>query len=130
MRRRLWITVTVLVLGSVGVWAQGPPTPLPVPVPGGDVLPNPDGSTSLWNVFSPGVGPFLDGENAEPNIISNFRGHVAMGYTLGTATDNKGKQYAVITDIRVYQGDYVGGVPTYIGGGSTSAKGHGTFVLI
>jgi hypothetical protein len=53
-----------------------------------------------------------------------------MGYTLGTATDNKGNQYAVITDIRVYQGDYVGGVSTYIGGGTTSAKAHGTFVLI
>jgi hypothetical protein len=53
-----------------------------------------------------------------------------MGYTLGTATDNKGNQYGVITDIRVYRGDYVGAVPTYIGGGSTSAKGHATFVLI
>jgi hypothetical protein len=101
-----------------------------VPVPGGDILANPDGSNALWNVFSPGVGAFLDGQNAEPNIVTNFKGHVAMGYTLGTATDNKRNQYAVITDIRVYRGDFIGGVPTYIGGGTTSRKGHGTFVLI
>ena len=55
---------------------------------------------------------------------------MATGYTLGTATDNKGYRYAVITDIRVYRGDYVGAVPTYVGGGSTSLKGHATFVLI
>jgi hypothetical protein len=63
-------------------------------------------------------------------VITNFKGRVAMGYTLGNATDNKGNQYAVITDIRVYRGDYVGGVSTYIGGGTTSAKASGTFVLI
>lgn len=130
MRRMHWLTVTMLVLGSAAGWAQTAASALPVPVPGGDVIPNPDGSNALWNVFSPGVGAFLDGQNAEPNIITNFKGHVAMGYTLGSATDGKGNQYAVITDIRVYQGDYVGGVPTYIGGGTTSAKGHGTFVLI
>jgi len=82
------------------------------------------------NVFSPGVGAFLDGQDAEPNVIANFKGHVAMGYTLGAATDNRGNQYAVITDIGVYRGDYVGGVSTYIGGGTTSAKAHGTFVEI
>lgn len=130
MRRMLWVTVTTLVLGGVAGLAQAPPPPLPVPVAGGDVIPNPNGSSSLWNVFSPGVGAFLDGQDAEPNIITNFKGHVAMGYTLGTASDNKGNQYAVITDIRVYQGEYVGGVPTYIGGGTTSSRGRGTFVLI
>ena len=121
----LLLGAAFLALAWVPGWGQGTPAPPnPVPVPGGDVLP------PLFNVFSPGVGAFLDGENAEPHVITNFRGRVAMGYTLGTATDNKGNQYAVITDIRVYQGNYVGGVATYTGGGSTSAKAHGTFVLI
>jgi hypothetical protein len=129
--QKFCLGVAFLALACVPGWAQGAkPRPNLIPVPGGDVLPNPDGSTALWNVFSPGLGAGLDGTNAEPNIVTNFKGHVAMGYTLGKATDNKGKQYAVITDIRVYRGDYVGAVPTYVGGGSTSARGHGTFVLI
>jgi hypothetical protein len=98
----------------------------PVPIPGGDVF-SPGG---LFSVFSPGVGVGLDGQDAEPHVITNFKGHIAMGYTLGSATDNAGKHYAVITDIRVYQGDYIGGVATYVGGGTTSAKSHGTFVEI
>ena len=129
--QKFFLFLASLALACVSVSGQGmPPTPVAIPVPGGDVLTNPDGSNALWNVFGPGVGAFLDGQNAEPNIITNFKGQVAMGYTLGTATDNKGNQYAVITDIRVYQGEYVGGVPTYPGGGSTSAKRHATFVLI
>ena len=129
-RQKWFWGVAFVALACLAAWGQGTALPIAVPVPGGDVIPNPDGSTALWNVFSPGVGAFLDGQNAEPNIITNFKGQVAMGYTLGTATDNKGNQYAVITDIRVYRGDYIGGVSTYIGGGTTSAKGHGIFVLI
>lgn len=136
---KLCLGLAFLTLACVPVWGQGPPPAqvLPIPIPGGDVLlpaqPIPPGGvlpSALFNVFSPGVGAFLDGQDAEPNIVTNFKGHVAMGYTLGAATDNKGNQYAVITDIRVYHGDYVGGVSTYIGGGTTSAKAHGTFVLI
>ena len=124
--QKLCLGMAFLALACVPGWSQGAPQPPnPIPVPGGDVFP-----PQVFNSFSPGVGAFLDGQNAEPNIVTNFKGHVAMGYTLGTATDNKGKRYAVITDIRVYRGDYVGAVPTYLGGGSTSAKGHATFVLI
>ncbi len=138
MWHKLCCAVALLALASVSAWGQGtPPQVSPIPIPGGDVVlpaqPIPEGGflpSALFNVFSPGVGSFLDGENAEPHVITNFNGHVAMGYTLGSATDNAGKQYAVITDIRVYQGDYVGGVTTYPGGGTTSAKAHGTFVLI
>lgn len=130
MRSRFAYLFFPLMALSVTLTAQIQLPVQPVPLPGGDVLSNPDGSSALWTSFVPGVGAFLDGKNAEPNIITNFRGHVAMGYTLGTATDNKGNQYAVITDIRVYQGDYIGGIGTYPGGGSTSAKRHGTFVLI
>jgi hypothetical protein len=68
--------------------------------------------------------------DAEPHGITNFRGVTAMGYTLGLATDNSGKTYQVITDIRVYQGDYVGAQSTFPAGGSTSEKAHGTFVEI
>ena len=137
--RKLCLGLAFLAFACVPVWGQGTPPPqvLPIPIPGGDVFlpaqPIPAGGvlpSALFNVFSPGVGAFLDGQDAEPNIVTNFKGHVAMGYTLGAATDNKGNQYAVITDIRVYRGDYVGGVPTYIGGGTTSANAHGTFVLI
>jgi hypothetical protein len=125
--QKFCLGMAFLGLACVLGWGHGtPPRPNPIPVPGGDVL----SGFPLFNVFSPGVGAFLDGENAEPNIITNFKGQVAMGYTLGTATDNKGNQYKVITDIRVYRGDYVGGVPTYVGGGTTSRKGHATFVLI
>jgi hypothetical protein len=70
--------------------------------------------------------------NAEPNGITNFDGVIAMGYTLGTATDNAGKQYQVITDIRVYKGDYIGAVSTFGAGGTTTSRKrvHGTFVEI
>jgi len=53
-----------------------------------------------------------------------------MGYTNGLATDKDGNTYQVITDIRVYQGDYTGAQATFGGGGTTSAKAHGTFVEI
>jgi hypothetical protein len=80
----------------------------------------------------PGAGVFFDGVNAEPNGITNFDGTAAMGYTLGTATDNAGHQYQVITDIRVYRGDYYGALSTFGAGGTTTSakKVHGTFVEI
>jgi hypothetical protein len=82
------------------------------------------GLSFLWRLCS------NDGLNADPQGITNFRGLVAMGYTTGTATDNAGNSYIVITEIRVYRGDYVGAVATYGGGGTTSAKAHGIFVEI
>ena len=102
---KLCLGLAFLALASVPVWGQGAPPSqvLPIPIPGGDVLlpsqPIPAGGvlpSALFNVFSPGVGPFLDGQDAEPNVITNFKGHVAMGYTLGAATDNKGNQFEVI----------------------------------
>ena len=96
----------------------------PVPIPGGDIIP------PFVNQFLPGVGAGFDGLNADPHGINNSRGIVAMGYGVGTATDNKGHVYNVVTDVRVYQGDYVGGVPVYGAGGTKSARGHATFVEI
>ena len=99
---------------------------LPVPIPGGDII-QPFG---LFNQFFPGVGTGFDGLNADPHGITNTEGVVAMGYTTGTATDNNGKTYTVITDIRVYQADYVGAEPNGGAGRTKSAKAHGTFVEI
>jgi len=122
VRRRLGYALCVLLVCSFPVWGQVEP----VPIPGGDMLP------PLFNQFFPGVGAGFDGLNADPHGITNFRGTVAMGYTNGTATDNKEKTYNVITDIRVYQGDYVGAEIGASGtaGASKSGKAHGTFVEI
>lgn len=124
--QKLLLGVASLALACVPAWGQGTPVPSPIPVPGGDILP----PFGLSNEFSPGVGVGLDGLNAEPNTVTNFKGQVAMGFTLGSATDSNGNKFAVITDIRVFQGDYIGGVATFPGGGSTSAKGHLTYLLI
>jgi hypothetical protein len=80
--------------------------------------------------FSPGVGAGFDGLDAEPHGIVNFKGVTAMGYTLGVAKDNGGNAYQVVTDIRVYQGDYIGAVSTFGAGGSASGKARATFVEI
>ena len=68
--------------------------------------------------------------NADPHGITNFRGVTAMGYTSGMTTD---KQFVVITDIRVYQGEYIGGETADVintAGATKSARAHGTFVEI
>jgi hypothetical protein len=93
----------------------------PVPIPGGDIIP------PFVTQFLPGPG--LDGLNAEPHGIINFNGVVAMGYTSGTATDGT-HTYNIGTDIRVYQGTFVGATPVGGAGGSSSAVSHGTFVEI
>ena len=131
MRRILGFAVSVL--GSVAVWAQAPPSPVfPIPLPGGDVIPSaPAGNLVFFNQFTPGVGAGFDGLDADPHGITNFRGVVAMGYTIGPATDNKGTAYQVITDIRVYQGDYIGAQPPVGAFATRSAKAHrATFVEI
>ena len=104
----------------------------PIPSPGGDVFP----PYGLYNQFFPGPpnqNPPFDPMNADPHGITNFRGVTAMGYTSGPATDNSGAKYAVVTDIRVYQGDYIGGEaadPVNTAGATRSARAHGTFVEI
>ena len=119
-RRKLGYALCILLVCAFPLRGQVEP----VPIPGGDILP------PLFNQFFPGVGAGFDGLNADPHGITNFRGVVAMGYTNGTATSNVGP-YNVITDIRVYQGDYIGAQATFGGGGTTSAKkAFGTFVEI
>ena len=100
----------------------------PIPLPGGDILP----PYGLFNQFVPGPpnqNPPFDRMNADPQGITNFHGVTAMGYTSGFTTDQK---FAVVTDIRVFQGDYVGGeiADPSSAGASKSARAHGTFVEI
>jgi hypothetical protein len=91
-----------LLVCSSAAWCQIEPIPnlavQPVPLPGGDIIPG----YGLFNQFLPGPPnqtPPFDLINADPHGITNFRGVTAMGYTLGTATDNLGNAYAVVTDI-------------------------------
>lgn len=127
----------ILLACSVPLWGQIEPIPSlpvqPLPLPGGDISPG----YGLYNQFFPGFlnAPFYDSPNADPHGITNFRGVTAMGYTSGPATDNHGNKYVVITDIRVYQGEYIGGEtaepdPTKSAGATKSARSHGTFVEI
>ncbi|HKW97878.1 MAG TPA: hypothetical protein VJN43_09085 [Bryobacteraceae bacterium] len=127
MLRRTGFAFVALVLG--GCW-QIKGQVYPVPIPGGDVFPSVGGPVTFVNQFFPGVGSFFDGLNAEPHGIINSNGTVAMGYTSGTATDSSGKVYNIATDIRVYQGKYVGAIPHDGAGGTVSAKAFGTFVEI
>ena len=118
-----------LVFGSWQIQGQV----YPVPIRGGDIIPpfvTQSTGAPCGGFFFPGVGATFDGLNAEPHGITNFRGIVAMGYTSGTATDNAGHVYNIGTDIRVYQGDYVGAKASGGAGGSVSAAAHGTFVEI
>lgn len=124
------LSCTSVLLGQIEPIPSLPVQPLPLP--GGDIIPG----YGLFHQFIPGPANQtlpLDPINSDPHGITNFRGTTAMGYTLGTATDNRGNTYAVITDIRVYQGEYVGGEsadPSNSGGYTRSARARGTFVEI
>jgi len=135
MRSSLGLLVVVLFVFSVPLSAQIDPIPnltvQPIPIPGGDII----SSYGLFNQFLPGPpnqNPPFDPMNADPHGITNFRGVTAMGYTFGAATDNHGTAYGVITDIRVYQGEYVGGevADANSAGATKSAPSRGTFVEI
>lgn len=136
MRSRLGYLLLLLLAFGVPLKAQIESIPnlkvQPIPLPGGDIT-SPYG---LYNQFFPGPPnqtPPFDPMNADPHGITNFRGVTAMGYTSGPATDNSGNQYTVITDIRVYQGEYVGGETADVvntAGATRSARAHGTFVEI
>ena len=139
MRSRLGyplVLLILLLLFSVPLRPQIEPIAnlkvLPIPLPGGDIFP----PYGLYNQFFPGPPnqtPPFDPMNSDPHGITNFRGVTAMGYTSGPATDDSGNAYTVITDIRVYQGEYVGGEtadPVNTAGATRSARARGTFVEI
>jgi hypothetical protein len=94
------------------------PLPQPVPIPGGINVP------PLIHVFAPGpVGQGFQGFDIEPNVITNFSGFTAQGYptALNAARDNNGNLYDVMTDMRVFQGEYVA---------ADGSHHRGTFVFI
>ena len=146
-----WAAVVLFVVGVQGVWSQsgtnnsagpslnfrnrqvpvagqvtpflnanrglGPPgSAEPVPIPGGDVIP------PLIHNFLPGPTSLgFDGIDVEPNGITNFRGFVAQTTLAGTASGSDAKTYNLMSDMRVFQGEYV----------SVDGTHHrGTFVLI
>lgn len=86
------------------------PLPAPKPIPGGLDLP------PLIHIFIPGPEtitlPFtavtLQGLHVEPSTITDFRGVTALAYIVGTATGSDGKRYDLETDVRVFEGEYVG----------------------
>jgi len=84
---------------------NGPPgSTEPVPIPGGLVLP------PQIHVFAPGpTDQGFQGSDVEPSVITNYRGFTAIGYPGGfsTATDSNGIEYDVVTDVRVFQGEYI-----------------------
>ena len=135
MKSRLGQLLFLVLSFSVPLRAQIEPIPnlkvQPIPLPGGDILP----PYGLFNQFFPGPPnqtPPFDPMNADPHGITNFRGVTAMGYTSGPATDSQGNKYIVITDIRVYQGEYSGGeiADPKSAGATKSARARGTFVEI
>ena len=138
MRSRFAYLLFPLLAFSVTLAAQIQPIPnlpvQPVPIPGGDLVTG-YGIANLFVPGPPGQTPPFDPMGADPQAITNFNGLTAMGYTSGSATDNTNKQWIVITDIRVYKGDYIGGTAANFpadntAGATASAKASGIFVEI
>ena len=136
MRWRLGYLPFLLLAFSVPLKAQIEPISTlkiqPIPIPGGDIITTPTPPYGLFNQFFPGPpnqNPPFDPMNADPQGITNFHGVTAMGYTSGFTADQK---FAVVTDIRVYQGDYIGGeiADPNTAGATKSARAYGTFVEI
>ena len=91
-------------MAQARVAADRPESIEPVPIAGGILLP------PLIHVFAPGpADQGLQGIDVEPNVITNFRGFAALAYPggLGTATDSGGNTYDLMSDMRVFQGEYV-----------------------
>ena len=139
MRSKFAPLLFLCLVCSLALTAQIQPIPnltvQPVPIRGGDLVPG-YGITNLFVPGPPGQNPPFDPMGADPQAITNFKGLTAMGYTSGMATDHSNKQWIVITDIRVYKGEYIGGQadpqfdPTNTAGATASAKASGIFVEI
>jgi hypothetical protein len=85
------------------------PRAVPKPIAGGDYFPDlPHHRAGIIHQFYPVTAPIGDGPWAEPNGMTDFNGFVAQVFMGGNAVDNKGNQYIVDVDNRVYQGEYIG----------------------
>lgn len=98
--------------------ADPPASIAPVPIPGGDVVP----FLGMIHFFFPGPTSIgNDGIDIEPSSITNFKGFTGVAMLAGTATDANGNKFDLLSDLRVYQGEYV----------SADGRHHrGTFVEI
>ena len=116
------LTALLVLPGGAASGAQAAPRP----IPGGIQIPK----GPLIHILVPGpksvVLPFsklqLMGENVEPSTITNFNGFSAVAVLVGKAGDrSRPNRYNLEVDIRVFQGEYVGG---------DGARHRGTFALI
>lgn len=117
-------SLSALIMMTLGVAiVHGQASVAPLPIPGGDLISCPcTGQASgslLIHQFLPGPG--FDGQDAEPNGITNFNGTFAQVFMGGHAVDSAGRALDVDVDTRVYQGEYVG---------ANGMHDHGTFVEI
>ena len=84
-------SLSALIAMTLGVAiVHGKASVAPLPIPGGDLIPCPcTGQASgslLIHQFLPGPG--FDGQDAEPNGITNFNGTFAQVYMGGHAVDS------------------------------------------
>jgi hypothetical protein len=117
-RRKLCSGASILILSSLALWGQVQPSyaqvlPVraasghvaPLPISGGDLIPCPctgqAGGSLLIHQFLPGPG--FDGQDPEPNGITNFNGTFAQVYMGGHAVDSAGRMWDVDVDTRVYR---------------------------
>jgi hypothetical protein len=98
---------------------------LPKPIAGGLRLPDnsvihvlPPGPTSITLPFSGGQ---LAGEDVDSSTITDFDGFSALAFHVGTAKGSDGKTYDLETDLRAFQGRYVG---------TDGQTHHGSFILV
>jgi hypothetical protein len=82
---------------------------VPKPIRGGDFYPEaPHHRAGIIHQFAPGpLANGFDGVWAEPNEITDFNGTVAQVYMGGTAVDDRGREYRVDVDNRIYQGQFI-----------------------
>jgi len=107
MKRRFGLPLVVGLAVAMALLLPGTATAVgsdPKPIPGGIQIP--DGP--LIHVFAPGpVDLGFQGENVEPNTITDFSGFSAMAYIEGTARDADGNSYTMVNVMRMYRGTYV-----------------------
>jgi hypothetical protein len=85
---------------------------LPKPIPGGSTLPD----DTLIHVLGPGPsdiklpfsGGFLGGDDVDTVTITDFEGFSAVAFHAGTALGTDGAMYNLETDMRAFQGRYIG----------------------
>jgi hypothetical protein len=99
-------------MGSRPADADALPLPTPKPIPGGtefppfplihELFPGPETITLPFTLVT------LQGLDVEPSTITDFTGVTALAYHVGTVTGSDGLTYDLETDVRVFEGQYVG----------------------